>query len=406
MWDAIIIGGGLAGLIAGIRAQERGKAVLLISEGVGSLVYSAGAWDIGDIRKLQNQSGHPYSWLGERRIRDGFDYFLRLYPEYDGEWGVQRTVLTPFGDLRNADICAPELQADCLNYTDRIVLVVPHNLKDFFPELVCENLRKQFPGNEVITYKFKPPEFEDHAGRSITEVDYARFWTTDRGHRELARILAELSADLPVNPSQSGPGTHHRMAVIIPGLAAEFDQGLTRIIKNSPFPVLQMTAFPPAAGGKNLQESLVGKFKQAGGEFLSGSSVVGAILQDGHCAEVFVQSKGRQSSFQAQTYVLAGGGILGGAIEVTPQGARERVFDLPLFVPGQWSTAEFLAEQPYARIGIEVDQFLRPLDPERGGIVVNNIMVAGRMLAHWDPWVDKCGAGVSLATGYRAGQLI
>jgi len=28
------------------------------------------------------------------------------------------------------------------------------------------------------------------------------------------------------------------------------------------------------------------------------------------------------------------------------------------------------------------------------------------MLGQCDPWVDKCGAGVSLASGYLAGQLV
>ena len=82
------------------------------------------------------------------------------------------------------------------------------------------------------------------------------------------------------------------------------------------------------------------------------------------------------------------------------------VCGLPLFVPAEWSRRSFLGEQPYAHTGIEVDAGLHPCEPGTGTVLLDNVLVAGRSLAHWDPWTQQCGGGVSLASGYRAGDLL
>ena len=87
MWDGIIVGGGLAGLTAGIRAAERGKHILIIAEGVGSLTYSSGAIDLGDVGRLQSLEKHPYALMGETVVRAGMNYFTALFPDYQGKWG-------------------------------------------------------------------------------------------------------------------------------------------------------------------------------------------------------------------------------------------------------------------------------------------------------------------------------
>ena len=67
---------------------------------------------------------------------------------------------------------------------------------------------------------------------------------------------------------------------------------------------------------------------------------------------------------------------------------------------------QFFAPQPFAQIGVETDEFMRPLDPACGQVVWDNVHVVGRMLAHWDPWTQRCGGGVSVTSGYAAAELI
>ncbi|NNK14944.1 MAG: anaerobic glycerol-3-phosphate dehydrogenase subunit B, partial [Desulfofustis sp.] len=53
--------------------------------------------------------------------------------------------------------------------------------------------------------------------------------------------------------------------------------------------------------------------------------------------------------------------------------------------------------------GIEVDEKFRPLDRE-GKVVHHGLFGAGILLAHQD-WIrGRCGAGIAVATAYKAVQ--
>ena len=88
---------------------------------------------------------------------------------------------------------------------------------------------------------------------------------------------------------------------------------------------------------------------------------------------------------------------------------RETILDLPLanvpalgedrFAPG------YFDPQPLARVGVATDESLRPVDGE-GRRAAENVLVVGASLAGAEPWREKSGDGVSLATGHRAGELI
>ena len=58
-----------------------------------------------------------------------------------------------------------------------------------------------------------------------------------------------------------------------------------------------------------------------------------------------------------------------------------------------------------ARAGVAVDRELRPVD-SGGGRLYENVLVAGATLAGAEPWREKSGDGISLATGYRAAELV
>jgi glycerol-3-phosphate dehydrogenase subunit B len=52
-----------------------------------------------------------------------------------------------------------------------------------------------------------------------------------------------------------------------------------------------------------------------------------------------------------------------------------------------------------------VDRELRPV-AEDGERLLENVLVAGATLAGAVPWKEKSGDGLSLATGFRAAELI
>lgn len=401
MWDGIIVGGGLAGLIAGIRASERGKRMLIISEGVGSLTYSSGVMDFGDVDRLAEQENHPYALLGESMVKAGGEYFQALFPDYEGKWCENQQVLTPLGIPRRAGMAPKGLKAEGLKKARRIVLMAPEGMKDFFPEVIKSNLEKAYPQGKVEMYPFRVPKFEPWAvvGKSVRGIDWARYWQSREGNVEFDHLLQHTSEHLHISPEE-------QVVLVFPGLVAEFSAALKNILAKTPFPVLGMTAFPPSGCGQILYENLKLRFRRLGGELLLGSGVKQVELRGKRCQKVFVESKGKISGFSAHSFVLATGGILGGGIEVMARAQQETVFKLPLYIPSQWTRAEFLGEQPYARLGIEVDRQLRPIRAENQEVILENVRVVGRMLAHWDPWAEHCGGGVALASGWFAGEKI
>lgn len=407
MWDGIIVGGGLAGLLAGIRASERGRRILIISSGTGSLMYSSGVVDIGDVGKLKSRPNHPYAVLGDAVLQTGIAYFQALFPAYQGKWGAAQEVLTPLGIPRRAGLVPYGLNALILRDAKLIILVAPEGLKDFFPEVVRANLEKSYPHCAVKIYPLRLPEFETWRvlGKPVNAIDYAKYWRSSAGIENFKHTLNSLSQELVCTGKSSGI-IENQAAVIFPGLAAGFSHTLRDLLVGAPFPVVEMTAFPPSANGQALYEALKDKFSALGGELLVGAAVNDAEIEGGNCQKVMVNSKGRNSVFSARSYILASGGIFGGGIEVTPGKGRETAFGLPLYVPDKWSQAEFLGEQPYAQMGIEVDPELRPLDPRSRNVLLENVRVIGRTLAHWDPWSEHCGGGVSLAAGWFAGEKI
>lgn len=412
MWDGIIVGGGLAGLLAGIRASERGKRVLIISEGVGSLTYSSGVMNLGDVGRLAEQEKHPYALLGETLVRTSVDYFQALFPDFEGKWGGNQEVLTPLGFPRRAGLVPKRLNAEMLRDAQRIVLMAPAGMKDFFPEVIKANLERTYPQASVEVYPFRLENFEPWytIGKSVTGIEYAKFWRSDVGIEVINDLLNRLAPEINmenheimISPRIAG---REKLVVVFPGLVAGFSASLRKVLSEAPFSVVEMTAFPPSACGQTLYETLKQKFRQLGGELIVGTGVKRVEIRGKVCHKVIVSSKGRDTEFCARSFVLATGGIFGGGIEVTPDSSRETVFGLPLFVPSEWTRAEFLGEQPYARMGIEVDSELRPIESQSQDVILENVRVAGRMLAHWDPWVEHCGGGVSLASGWLAGEKI
>src|SRR5512136_2416355 len=107
-YDVIVIGAGLAGLMAAEAAQEKGDRVLILARGMGSLPLTSGCIDglgyfpssspvpvsspltaLGRFRDFHPQ--HPYSRVGKERILSPLNRFQDLTRSgavpYAGQFG-------------------------------------------------------------------------------------------------------------------------------------------------------------------------------------------------------------------------------------------------------------------------------------------------------------------------------
>jgi glycerol-3-phosphate dehydrogenase subunit B len=161
---------------------------------------------------------------------------------------------------------------------------------------------------------------------------------------------------------------------------------------------------PPSVPGMRLFAILREALRQAGGRMILNNVVTGAEREGSRVTALRVRVGLREERRGCDWVVLATGGFASGGLELDSRWtARETALGLPVagvpapgderFRPG------YLDDHPMARAGVAVGPDLRPEGYE-------NVFVVGATLAGAEPWREKSGDGISLATGHRAAELV
>ncbi len=166
MSDLFVVGAGLSGLLAAYTAAKAGLRVQIAAKGLGSMHWAAGTVDVmgytseemsrpvqRPLDAIQDLSAshpeHPYALLGAHQVQGALDAFRALAGElglpYSGSATAGENLLLPsaVGALRPAFL-APQAQlAGDMSRPEPLLIVGFHGLRDFYPELIAENLLKQ-----------------------------------------------------------------------------------------------------------------------------------------------------------------------------------------------------------------------------------------------------------------------
>ena len=97
---------------------------------------------------------------------------------------------------------------------------------------------------------------------------------------------------------------------------------------------------------------------------------------------------------------------MGGGLVATQKRIIEPVFNLPVVQPESregWFKKMFPEDHPIHYACIETDVSFRPVDT-RGGVLIDNVWVAGTVLAHHNVIEEKSREGIELVTGYLAAK--
>jgi glycerol-3-phosphate dehydrogenase subunit B len=166
--------------------------------------------------------------------------------------------------------------------------------------------------------------------------------------------------------------------------------------------VFEVPTLPPSVPGMRVAKALRDRLRRAGGRVLLNNVVVDAERSGGRVTSLRVRVGLREVAQRVDWVVLATGGFASGGVELDSRWqAREVALGLPVVgVPdGERFTPSYFDDHPMARAGVAVGRDLRPEGLE-------NVLVVGATLAGAQPWKEKSGDGISLATGYRAAELI
>jgi glycerol-3-phosphate dehydrogenase subunit B len=405
--DVVVIGTGLAGLTAALRLAEGGARVLVLAKGVGATHLSAGTIDVlgympervehpGEAlgRLAAERPEHPYALLGADAVAASVDWFKArvargsLAP-YGYQGGLEENLLLPTAlGVPRPSAVVPETMAGGDLRRDAPVFVVGfRGYKDFHPALLAETLRRNGTAARSAELDLVPEGRAD-----VNSLGYARAFDDPAFRAEVtAQLVGRLRADERVAfPAVLGIADPH-------GAWAELEQRLAR-------PVFEVPTLPPSVPGMRVFAILREALRRAGGRVILNSVVTGAEREGGRVGAVRVRVGLREERRGCDWVVLATGGFASGGLELDSRWtARETALGLPVAgvpAPGdERFSPGYFDDHPIARAGVAVDAELRPAGYE-------NVLVAGATLAGAEPWREKSGDGISLATGYRAADLV
>lgn len=405
-FDAVVIGAGTAGLVAGTRLAQQGARVCVVAKGVGSTHLSPATIDVlgyapyrveQPARALDEliavHHDHPYALLGRQVIEDSLGWLRDTVAtgplpgyRYVGSLERNHCLPTAVGALRPSAVIPATMAAGDAAGLERVCIVGTRALRDFHANLCAANLQRAGIDARSVSLAIKLERAD------VNTLGIARHFD-DAAWR--ARFCAELS---PLLRADEHVGLPAMLGLRDPhGVCADLEHRLGRR-------VFEIPSLPPSVPGMRLFEILRSALRAAGGRLVLGPEVVAADRDGRSVTAVTSRAAGSDVHYAAPWFVLATGGFASGGIELDSSWVtREHVLGLTLHgVPGDGEprfVSNYLSEQPLARAGVAVDSELRALDTE-------NVIVAGAALAGAVPWREGSGEGIALASGYRAAQTI
>jgi len=414
--DVIVVGGGMSGLAAGVGLAEAGASVLVLAKGAGSLQLAPGTIDLlgyagervasplSAITALaERDPGHPYALLGADVVADAARWLTSRMADgplapyrYVGSPEENMLLPTAIGVPRPSALVPETMGAGDLRQGGRMVVVGFRGMKDFHPALIADNLTRATGGAmEVRATQIDPPPALD--GEPGT-MRLARALGRPGAAEALATRLATVARDDEV--------------LALPAVLSIGDpHGVWETLQRSAGrPVCEIPTLPPSVPGLRLFDTLRTLLRRAGGRLVTGSYVVGFKGSGDRMEALRVHVSGGERIYATRWVVLATGGVSSGGLALDADW-RMRETALGLDVAGVPAPRQprfsprYLDDHPLGRAGVAADRDLRPLDA-RGQRRWENVLVVGAALGGAEPWREKSGEGIALASGHRAAQLI
>ena len=411
--EVLVIGGGLAGLTSALKAAREGADVRLVSYKQSSLRHASGLVDIlgythdgaGPVRDPYSAisdlpAEHPYRTVGTATVREAMGLFDDV-TEYHGDHTDTNALLPTHGGTVKPTARYPKGAAAGIASDDRDVLLVGiESMVDFDAPHVAAHLEAagvpfgvrgetiQFPGNLKADAK-------------VTR--YAKLLDTNgevavRGRKKGARdALAERVNSIKQGEARVGLpailGDDHTDAV-----RAALEDKLGSEVFEVPM--------GPSLPGLRLEDRLFEALDESGASFETGNPVVDYDADGDTIERIYIEKNGAKIPNSADQYILATGGLVGKGVESDREEVYEPIFDCHI-EHGEdrydWFDTDAFGDHPFAGFGVETDETLRPLTAAES-VQFDNLRAAGSVLGGYDYAAEKSGSGVSIATGYVAGD--
>lgn len=413
-FDTIIIGGGLSGLISGIRLSKQGQRCVIISSGQSALHFSSGSFDllntlpdgnsvdnpIEAVEELVKQSPtHPYAKLGSKnfsQLAKEAEHFLKeVGVSMKGDARKNHFRVTPMGTLKPTWLTLEDHMqgenADRISWKKISIFNVTGFL-DFYTQFIVDELAKI--GTTCTTRLINFPALE-RLRKNPTEmrsVNIARVFDNQENLDEFARQIKAENGDCEIIALPAIVGLSRKDA-------------LAYLQKEVGKPVCLLPTLPPSVPGIQVQQQLRARFQEAGGVFMLGDTVSRAEKEGNRICRIYTNNHGN-IPFSGKNVILATGSYFSQGLVADPERVHEPIFDLDVtFSPNreQWYNRDAFAAQPYQTFGVKTDKDFRGLYK---GEAIENLYISGAILEGFNPIKEGCGAGVSILSALYVADRI
>lgn len=411
-FDTIIIGGGLAGLVCGIKLQKAGKKCAIVSAGQSAMHFSSGTFDLlgrlPDGTEVESPlkavpslpSEHPYSILGIDRVKKYADEAIRFFGEcgikVSGDASQNSWRVTPTGERRPAWLTLGDftpLTSKEEKIGNKALIVNILGYLDFNTKFLADSFEKQGTECRIVALKLDEMERLRKNPSEMRATNIARVMDRDGIWEKAAGQIRSMLQD--------------EDTVVLPAVFGLKDNAVVEKLREA---IGRKTVFvatmPPSVPGIRSQMSLKAEFEKAGGRFFLGDTAIDATAsEDGDIINIGTVNFD-DIRLQADNFVLATGSFFSKGLIATPEKVYEPVLGIDLLYNegrDRWFDRNFWNRQDYISFGARIDSDLNACI---NGRKVGNVYAIGSLIGGCNALYEGCGGGVAILTALAAADRI
>ena len=410
-FQTVIRGGGLAGLVSGIRLQKAGQKTAIISAGQSAMHFSSGTFDLlnrmpsGEMvaNPLEAISrlpeSHPYSKIGAEQVasycREVKGFFADCGIELVGEESRNSWRITPVGEMKP---CWLKFEDFTLfgepdeKIGSKILIVNIFGYLDFSTKFLASSFEKKGSSCRIVSVKTEKTERLRQNPTEMRSTNISKLMENEENWKEFVEQVKGKLDDEDV--------------IVLPAVFGIRSTSVLRKIKNElGKKTIFIATMPPSVPGIRTQMMLKSEYVRLGGEFLMGDTVCSAEIENGKVKAVGTNNL-EEVKVEADNFILASGSFFSKGLVSTPYEIYEPVFGLDVEFAkdrADWYDLKFFSRQNYFSFGVMTDRDFKTC---RKGESMDNLYAVGSILSGANALYEGCGGGVAIMSAFKVADHI
>ena len=411
-FDTIIIGGGLAGLVCGIKLQKAGQKCAIVSAGQSAMHFSSGTFDLlgrlPDGTEVESPleamaslpAEHPYSILGVEKVAEyaaqAKEFFADCGIKVNGDASRNSWRVTPTGERKAAwltlgDFTPPASREEKIGNKALIINILGY--LDFNTKFLADSFEKQGTECRIASIKLEEMERLRKNPSEMRSTNIARVMDRDGIWEKTADQIKTLIKGEDI--------------VVLPAVFGLKDASVVEKLREAiGIKTMFVATMPPSVPGIRTQMTLKSEFEKAGGRFFLGDTVIESTADEKGQIRYISTVNFNDIRMEADNFVLATGSFFSKGLIATPDKIYEPVFGIDLtYNEGRdnWFNTNFWKKQNYISFGARVDA---DLNASINGNKISNLYAIGSVTGGTNALYEGCGGGVAIITALAAADRI